>query len=1120
MAKLWITSFQEKMRQKLGGSAKTTALIGKYEHAFTSSYQETYSPAIAYEDIVKIEQLTSANPLLIDFYQAENQTQASLHVRLFQWENPIALSDVLPMLENMNLRTFNEQLYPVTLKQGTVWISDFTVAYYSSSSINIPLLRPLFQDAFTQIYFGLCENDGFNKLILGANLTWREVNILRAYAKYLHQVGFRFSQAYLEKTFIQHTSIIKNLIDLFLTRHHPNQKKPYQNKILKLEKEIHTALEAVTNLDEDRILRRMWALIKATLRTNYFQTLANNNPKSYLSLKFASAQIPDLPLPHPLYEIFIYSPRFEGIHLRSEKVARGGIRWSERREDFRTEILGLMKAQKVKNSVIVPSGAKGGFVLKKPPVDGAPEHLQKEVVECYQLFIRGLLDLTDNLKENTVIRPSKVVCYDDDDPYLVVAADKGTATFSDLANAVAKEYQFWLGDAFASGGSAGYDHKKMGITARGAWEAVRRHFHELNINIDIQEFTVVGIGDMSGDVFGNGMIYSPRIKLIAAFDHRHIFIDPTPDPNVSYQERLRLFKLPRSSWNDYNTKLISAGGGIFPRSSKSIIVSEQMKKCLAIQVNSLTPNELIQAILKAPVDLLFNGGIGTYVKASTESHADVGDKTTEFCRINANELRCRTVGEGGNLGFTQLARVEYALQGGLINTDFIDNSAGVDCSDHEVNIKILLNKQVEKNKLSTKKRNQLLLKMTDDIAEHVLQDNFNQARVMSVSASRGAHYIGLHRDYIHELEVNEGLNRAVEFLPDDKKIVERKNAGQGLTRPELAVLLAYTKIYLKKEILKSDLPEDKFFSQLIEGAFPQVLRKSFAAEMHKHRLHREIVATQLSNAIANEMGVTFVYRMQSETGASIADVIRAHTLASRVFSTLQLEELIESLNFKISIHLQYELLHHVRHLVNLATRWFLRSSYLKKDIQETIQHFSSRVMQLEKIIPKLMVGTTKVYLNSLIEQFVQAGVAKEFASRIAISRALYISLSVIEIATQHHFDLIKTAEVYFEVGEKFNLVWFRDQISQDSREGHWNNLARLVLRDELNILQRLLTVIIMDTGKGKLQTKKWVGQWIENHPQTMERWNTFLSKVQADHGGMDYTLFFIALRELAEWVRA
>jgi glutamate dehydrogenase len=1109
----WHEALQKKLLQKFG-SKNGAVLSKKYQHAFHLIYLEENSIDATVNDIEQLEKLTPDHPFALDLYQSLDPNAPSLRLRIYQCENPIPLSDILPLLENLDLRTLDERAYKILIdKKPRAWISDFTVTNVRNVTINTQTIDALLQDIFTEIRFGNCENDGLNKLVLGAELSWHEITILRAYTKYLHQIGFRYNQAYIEVTLANYASIAGDLITLFKLLHDPTQKSSEANQAPLLEEKIVKRLESVTSLDEDRILRSFLNLIKSTLRTNYFLN------KDYLSFKLASKNIFDLPLPRPLYEIFVYSPRFEGIHLRSEKVARGGIRWSDRREDFRTEILGLMKAQKVKNAVIVPSGAKGGFVLKKIPLLASREVIQQEVVACYRSFISGLLDLTDNIKNDKAVHPKNIVCLDDFDPYLVVAADKGTATFSDLANSIAKEYEFWLGDAFASGGSAGYDHKKMGITARGTWESIKRHFHELNINYANTTFTVVGIGDMSGDVFGNGMLYSKNIKLLAAFDHRHIFLDPNPEPDTSYQERARLFNLSTSSWEDYNPTLISSGGGVFKRTSKSIVLTPEIKIALGIQGNALTPNELIRAILKAPVDLLYNGGIGTYVKASTETTADVGDKTNEFCQINGNELRCKMVGEGGNLGFTQLGRIEYALTGGLINTDFIDNSAGVDCSDHEVNAKILLNKEIAKGKLTEKKRNELLATMTDEIAKLVLTDNYNQALVMSFSAAKAVPYISLYQEHIRELENLGILDRAIEFLPDEKKIVERKASKLGLTRPELAVLLAYTKIHIKKELLQSNLPEEAYFTPVVETAFPTPLCKQYKNAMQEHSLKREIIATQLSNRIVNEMGLTFVHRHHIETGASLADIVRAQTAASRIFQLAELQTLIESLDFKIPLAMQYELLHHVRHLINLGTRWFLRHDRLKGDLSLIIKHYSDRVKILENIIPDLMTGSTKDYLALIEEQFTNAGLSKNLAQRIAACRALYTSLNIIEVATENNFDLVQTANVYFAAGNQFNLVWFRDELATDTREGHWNAWARIALRDELDILQRTLTAAIINSNKKEQELSPLFDHWTSLNKSSINRWENILNLLHTSVH-IEYSMFFISIREFLSLVNS
>jgi glutamate dehydrogenase len=1115
MASSWKKSLQEKLIKQFGAK-KGAALYAKYDLSYPPSYLDECTPAMAVTDILEMEQLSDEHTLEIVLSQTSENTDYPIHMRLFQFKNPIPLSDILPMLENMDLRTFNEHPYIIKLANSNIWISDFSVTYPHTNKPDIDAIKDLFEDALIQTRLGFNENDGFNKLVLAAQLSWREITMIRAYAKYLHQAGLRFSQTYIEQAVANHPDITQSFVQLFNAMHNPREKSR-EKTIEKLNQQIQQHLENVSSLDEDRILRQLWETLKATLRTNYFQTL-QNKPKEYLSFKLESNKIPELPLPTPLYEVFVYSPRFEAIHLRAAKVSRGGIRWSDRREDFRTEVLGLMKAQTVKNSVIIPSGAKGGFVLKALPEQASREMVQLEVIACYKSFIRGLLDITDNIKNNKIIHPENVVCYDDDDPYLVVAADKGTATFSDTANGISKEYDFWLGDAFASGGSAGYDHKKMGITARGAWESIKRHFREIDINIEKTTFTVVGIGDMSGDVFGNGAIYTPNMKLIAAFDHRDIFIDPTPNAEKTYAERLRLFELPTSSWQDFNAKLISAGGGVFKRSSKSITITPEMKKALGIQEAALTPNALIRAILCAPVDLLFNGGIGTYVKASYESHADVGDKTNEFCRINGIDLRCRVVGEGGNLGFTQLGRIEYALQGGLIYTDFIDNSAGVDCSDHEVNIKILLNKQVREKKLTEAERNKLLKKMTSDVSKLVLRDNYNQALVLGFSALHSVSYTNLYENFIKDLEASKSINRTVEFLPQDKIISERQAAGLGFTRPELAVLLAYAKIHIKSEILKSNIPEDAYFNDIIQTAFPTLLWKEYRSELEKHSLKREIIATQLSNQAINYMGITFAYRLQAETNASIADIVRAHAVAMDVYQAAGFSRLIESLDFKVPVSIQYDLLHHIRRLMNLATRWFLRNNRLTGDISKVVAHYRDGVNRLEKIVPTLMSGATKVYLKSITEQFIKSGLRDVDAEAIAVSRAMYTALNIIEVATIHKFDLIKTARVYFDVGGKFNLVWFRDQIANDSREGHWNTLARLSLRDELDSLQRQLTIVIMKSNKKESDPVKLIDDWRSKQANAIERWEKILHTLLGS-ANIDYVVFFITLRELEDLIQ-
>ncbi len=772
------------------GEAQGLKYFSKYAKAFPASYTEYYLPCAAIDDINKIENLSQHSQLQMLFYQAGDH---ALRLKLFHTEHTIALSDILPTLENMGMRVIGERPHEIIFKDGAVvWINDFDMLHKKNQIIDIDAIRDNFQDAFVNIWFKNAEDDGFNRLVISAGLSWHEVAVLRGYIKYLRQTGFNFSQEYIEQALTNHAEISKNLIELFKLRFSPEYSTDQRPDTKDLITEIEAELESVTSLDEDRILRRLLEIILATLRTNYFQKTTEGQSKSYISFKFDPAAISDLPLPRPMFEIFVYSPRVEGVHLRGGKVARGGIRWSDRREDFRTEVLGLMKAQQVKNSVIVPVGAKGGFFPKQLPTAGDRDATMQEVIFCYSTFIRGLLDVTDNIIDGKIIPPQNVVRYDEDDSYLVVAADKGTATFSDIANGISKEYQFWLDDAFASGGSAGYDHKKMGITARGAWESVKRHFRELHLDPE-NDFTVIGIGDMAGDVFGNGMLMSKHIKLIGAFNHQHIFLDPNPDAEKSYEERKRLFDLPRSAWSDYDSKLISTGGGVFNRSAKSIKLSPEIKQALNVKEDNMVPNDLIRAMLKAPIDLLWNGGIGTFVKATFETHADAGDRTNDAIRIDGNELNARMVGEGGNLGFTQQGRVEYSLNGGIMYTDFIDNSAGVDCSDHEVNIKILLNKMVSDGEMTLEERDKLLVTMTDEVARLVLQDNYEQTQILSLEASVAATTTDMFRRYMNDLEKLGRLNRKLEFLPNEKTLLERKTNQQGLTRPEIAVLLPIVK---------------------------------------------------------------------------------------------------------------------------------------------------------------------------------------------------------------------------------------------------------------------------------------------------------------------------------------
>ncbi|MGI9493736.1 MAG: NAD-glutamate dehydrogenase domain-containing protein, partial [Geminicoccaceae bacterium] len=850
--------------------------------------------------------------------------------------------------------------------------------------MDLEKIRPDFQETFKGIWQGDIENDGFNQLVLHANLTCRQIVVLRAYCKYLLQIDIPFSQAYMEHTLASNPTLTGLLAELFDVRFDPDQVQDREQRMTALEAKIREGLEAVSNLDEDRILRRYMRLILATLRTNHYQPLLDGSDfKPYLSLKIDPAAVPEMPLPRPAFEIFVYSPRTEGVHLRGGRVARGGLRWSDRREDFRTEVLGLMKAQMVKNGVIVPVGAKGGFVVKRPPRDGDRTALQSEVVACYRTLISGMLDLTDNRVADGIESPQSVIRYDGEDPYLVVAADKGTATFSDIANEISLAKGHWLGDAFASGGSVGYDHKKMGITAKGAWESVKRHFIELGKDCQEEPFTTIGIGDMSGDVFGNGMLLSTQTRLIAAFDHRHIFIDPDPDIEASFAERQRLFDLPRSSWNDYDRSKISAGGGVFPRTLKSIKLTPEIRSALDVDAEKLTPHELIRAILLAPIELFWNGGIGTYVKSSDQRHADAFDRSNDPVRVNGNELRCKIVGEGGNLGLTQKGRIEFAENGGRINTDFIDNSAGVDCSDHEVNIKILLGTVVDAGDMTGKQRDQLLASMTDEVAALVLRNNILQVQAISHAQSAPDERLDGQVSFMRRLEANGRLNRELEVLPNEELLAQRRQAGLGLDRPEISVVLAYAKMTLYEDLLASELPDDNYLLQDLIAYFPKPLRDRYRYQIETHQLRREIVATLVANDIVNRGLGEFVSDLQDQLGCPAATIARGYIVARDAFSLSPLLRQLEHLAGQIGADRQIALLSETRQALVKGTQWFISNMTVPIDVQDGVERFQPGILRLLGTLEQILGPAEFGNRTTLIEEYSAQGMAPEAAERFA-----------------------------------------------------------------------------------------------------------------------------------------
>ncbi len=942
-------SWADRIGEALGrakGEAAGSALLRRYADAFPTAYRERFGGAAGVADIERLEELQHGAPIAVTLYRAPDGDDRELGFKIYRLATPVPLSEVLPVLEHLGLKVITETPYAIApAGSAAAWMQDFSLIM-PSGEVDVARDRARFEEAFLRLWSGSMESDGLNRLVLMAGLDWRQVVVLRLYVKVLRQAGSAYSQAYMEDALSAYPAIARNLVALFERRFDPKREKGRDADQAKVVAAIERDLDAVQSLDEDRILRSFLLLVRKSLRTNYFQRDAAGEPKPYLSVKLLSREIELLPLPRPLYEIYVLSPRVEGVHLRGSKVARGGIRWSDRKEDFRTEILGLMKAQMVKNAVIVPTGSKGGFVVKRPPA--SREAFQAEGVECYKTLLRGLLDITDNFQGARIVPPRDVVRHDADDPYLVVAADKGTATFSDIANGVSAEYGFWLGDAFASGGSVGYDHKVMGITARGAWEAVKRHFREVGSDIQTSDFTAVGVGDMSGDVFGNGMLRSAHTKLIAAFDHRHVFLDPDPDPATSFAERRRLFALPRSSWADYNAKLISKGGGVFERSRKSIALSPEIAARLGLTAEKLTPAELVQAILKAPVDLLWFGGIGTYLKAAAERHAEVGDRANDALRIDAEEIRAAVVGEGANLAVTQRGRVAYALKGGRINTDAIDNSAGVDTSDHEVNIKILLDAVVAAGDLTVAQRHALLQEMTDAVAELVLADNYLQTLALSLAEAQGTARLDEQLRTIRALERSGELSRAVEFLPDDDTLVARAASGRGLTRPELAVLMAYVKNTLVDALGDSDLPDDPQLLPCLLGYFPPLLVERFPRAIAAHRLRREIVATVVANDLVNRGGITFLQEMRERTGRSAGDVARAYAIVKEIFAFGPLWAAVDALDNKVAASVQAEMLLTGGRLMERATAWFLRGRSL--DIRAQIDAFRPRIAELAEHI--------------------------------------------------------------------------------------------------------------------------------------------------------------------------
>jgi glutamate dehydrogenase len=1116
-ARTWSDRLLESLTQHKGEEAGI-ALHRRYKRAFPVAYAERFTAGAALYDIEHVEHVLANGGLVVDLYRHRSEHR-QFHCKIIHAGAPVPLSEIMPRLENMGLKVLAEEPFEVQPLGGgePVRIRDFSLSTQGMADDLTPV-KEKFQEAFIRVWNGDAENDGFNRLVLGAELEWHEVVVLRAYCKYMRQMGVTMSDSSIQQALSNNPAIARLLIQLFRNNFDPElgasgKMTGRHFASMNVRAQIDDALEDVKSPDEDRILRLYVTVIEATLRTNYFQRDEARARKPYVSFKLDSQQIKELPLPRPMFEIFVYAPTMEGIHLRMGKVARGGIRWSDRREDFRTEILGLMKAQNVKNVVIVPMGSKGGFVLKNPPADRAA--FQKDGVAAYKTLLRGMLDITDNLRGDEVIPPADVVRRDPDDPYLVVAADKGTATFSDIANSISADYNFWLGDAFASGGSAGYDHKGMGITARGGWEAVKRHFRELGTDTQSEDFTVVGVGDMSGDVFGNAMLLSPHIRLIAAFNHSHIFVDPEPDAARSFAERRRLFD-QRLNWNGYNVELLSEGGAVFDRSEKSITVSPQIQERFDLTAKTLAPAELMKAILRARADLLWLGGIGTYVKASDEDQAAARDRTNDALRIDARELRVNVVGEGANLGFTQRGRIEYALRGGKINTDAIDNSAGVDTSDHEVNIKILLYDAIERAELANvEARNKLLAAMTDEVGHLVLRDNYEQTQAISITHTLGEGVLDEQARFMRALERTGKLDRALEGLPDDDVIVERHAAHIGLTRPEIAVLMAYSKIVLYADLLASDLPDDALLIDDLVLYFPEPLREQYRGTIERHRLRREIIGTYVTNAMINRMRPTFVMQMTDETGKPAGDVARAFTIIRDAFDLRSIWSDIEALDNQIPAQKQTEMLIEVGRLLERAMQWILRSGYEKLDTAAYVAEIKPRIARLSEklyeVLPQPLLGAMKGKQGELEAD----GIPERLAYRMAGLVVMSAALDIIRLSREGRA-VEDVACVYFGLGVRFGLDRIRAAGATIAAETPWQKAAVAAVIDDLFNYQSVLAARVIHESNG---AREPVDVWLASRPRIVERIDQTMTDLRAAQS-VDLAMLTVASRQLRTLVES
>ncbi len=1105
------------------GEEMGRVMTQRYRDAFPASYRDHFDHRSAIHDIGLFHSLTGEGEIATSFYQPVGAERNVMRFKLFHREKQLELSALVPMLENLGFRVLGEHPYQISPRDSTdIWLHDFTLRFALDVDVDVSLVRNAFQDAFQAVWTQQTENDRFNHLVVGARLEWRTVAMFRLYARYMKQLGSNYSQDFIADTLAANLEITRNLVALFRCLFDPkvvNSQSEEYGRPDRLTEKVLTALDGVSNVNEDKVLRSYLQLVTATHRTNFFQLDSEGNYKPYVSVKLAPREIPDAPEPRPLFEIFVYSPRMEGVHLRGGKVARGGLRWSDRLEDYRTEVLGLVKAQQVKNAVIVPTGAKGGFVAKQVPRNASRDELLQEGIACYQMFVRGLLDLTDNIVGGEVLAPKSLVRRDYDDPYLVVAADKGTASFSDYANDISLAYNHWLGDAFASGGSYGYDHKKMGITARGAWVSVQRHFRELGLNTQTEDFTVIGIGDMAGDVFGNGMLRSEHIRLVAAFNHQHIFLDPDPDAVVSFTERQRLFELPRSSWEDYDPSLISAGGGVYSRAAKAVPLSEQVRARFGISEKVLKPNELIHELLQAEVDLIWNGGIGTYVKAATESHQDAGDRTNDPVRVNGRELRCRVFAEGGNLGITQRGRIEYALNGGACNTDFIDNAGGVDCSDHEVNIKILLNELVLSEDLTTKQRNQLLVEMTDQVAELVLNNNYRQTQAISLAHYRCQTNFSEYWRTLSEWEAAGQINRTLEFLPDDDTLKDRVKRSQGLTHPELSVLVSYAKILIKEAVLKSDAPEDAYVARAINGAFPRRLLESYPDQVAHHSLRREIITNQLVNEMVNLMGVNYFHRQIASTGAAVDDVVRAYVVVRDILRLERYWQRVEKLDYELPAEVQFELFYSLMRLGRRASRWVLRNRRSCLNPQKEVRTLGPKLVELQLLLPTLSSRQDSSGWQEEVERLVSQGVQEEVAMLVSSSNFLFFGFGIADLAASSGKPVGLVLELYYKLSAELDMEWFADQIIHLDPATRWEDFARESFVDDLENQRRSLARALLTEIHMLEDIDGVIHVWKASQAPLIKRWQDMMKELHSAPA-YDFAMFSVALRELLDLVQS